>query len=165
MRYWQQKGKYQKELKALTDKLIPSMGKAPTDHGELLRLYNRFAYDVYNNGLCNTDSLGDLFEELIRRADDIELTQNATDLIGSLDKLMTAIKENGDKSNFPDYDCDCDIDDDEDNECYCDDRSEKDIHWDDEVAPLFEAVTENDNGISDLGDCILERVISIENGL
>ena len=165
MRYWQNKGKYQEELRKLTDELIPSRGEAPTEHGELLRLYNRFAYDVYNNGLCNTDSLGDLFEQLVVKVKEIELTPNAADLIGSLDKLMITIRENAEKSNFPDYDCDCDIDDDGDNECYCDDRSDRDIHWDEEVSCLFDPITEDDDGISELGDCILEYVISVEEGL
>lgn len=165
MQYWQGKGKYSTELKELSDKLIPSMGEAPTDHGEFLRLYNRFAYDVYNNGLCNTDSLGDLFETLVERVQEIELTPKAAILIGSLDKLMKTIKENDDQSNYANYDCDCDIDEDEDNECYCDQRSDKEIHWDDEVAPLFEPVTDNNDGMSELGDCILEHVISVEEGL
>ncbi len=37
----------------LYSKLVPSEGQADTMHGELLRMTNRFVYDVFNNGLCN----------------------------------------------------------------------------------------------------------------
>ena len=163
MKYWQGEGKHQKELKELTDKLIPQSGEAETNHGELLRLYNRFAYDVYNNGLCNTDSLGDLFRKLVEKAREIPLGSKAEYLIDNLDKLMMAIDDNDTKNNFPDYDCDCDIDEDSDNECYCDPISEQEEHWESDVRPLFAAVTEDDDGITELGDFLIGYVINIDN--
>ena len=51
--YWNNKGKQQELKDIFYKKLIPPSGKASTPHGELLRQYCNFYYDVYNNGLGN----------------------------------------------------------------------------------------------------------------
>jgi hypothetical protein len=51
--YWNSKGKYEKESKELSEKLVPAMGRAKTMHGNLLRCMNNLYYDLYNNGMCN----------------------------------------------------------------------------------------------------------------
>lgn len=184
MRYWQGEGKYQKELEELTNKLIPQSGEAETSHGELLRLYNRFAYDVYNNGLCNTDSLGDLFRQLVIRAREIPIGSKAEYLIDNLDKLMEAIDENKSKSNWTEEtyeECsECDgsgsIEDYEGEVETCDtccgsgeimsdddEWSEQEEHWEYVVKPLFDGVTEDDDGISELGDNLIRYVINIDD--
>jgi hypothetical protein len=42
------------EMSELFDMLVPSMGKADTEAGEIVRAYNRIAYRYYNDG----DKLG-----------------------------------------------------------------------------------------------------------
>ena len=51
--YWNGTGAYEKELKVLTDKLVPSMGQAKTINGELIRAIHRLCYDYNSNGNCN----------------------------------------------------------------------------------------------------------------
>jgi hypothetical protein len=51
--YWGDCGLYQELQDELWKKLVPASGEADTPHGELVRMINRFYYDVYNNGLCN----------------------------------------------------------------------------------------------------------------
>lgn len=51
--YWAETGAYQKELNEIFDKLVPSIGKADTVHGELVRSINNLSYDWGNNGNGN----------------------------------------------------------------------------------------------------------------
>lgn len=51
--YWNSTGAYEKELKVLTDELMPIIGQAKTINGELIRAIHRLCYDYYNNGNCN----------------------------------------------------------------------------------------------------------------
>lgn len=51
--YWNGTGAYEKELKVLTDELVPIMGQAKTINGELIRAIHRLCYDYYNNDNCN----------------------------------------------------------------------------------------------------------------
>lgn len=55
--YWNDKGKYQKEMVELTNKLIPALGESETYHGEVLRCLANIYHDVYNNGGGNFSSL------------------------------------------------------------------------------------------------------------
>lgn len=48
--YWNDKGKYQKEMVELRDKLFPALGENETYHGEVLRCISNIYHDVYNNG-------------------------------------------------------------------------------------------------------------------
>jgi hypothetical protein len=51
--YWNQNGKYQSVLTVLHDELVPSVGKAETVHGEIVRAINNLFYEYCNNGNCN----------------------------------------------------------------------------------------------------------------
>lgn len=54
--YWSQKGIHQGEYDRLQAKLVPSLGRAWTMHGNLLRCIGNIYYDLYNNGLCNANT-------------------------------------------------------------------------------------------------------------
>jgi len=56
MKYWENKGKFQKELNELTEQLIPPAGECATHGGEILRAAIRLYYDAFNNGFCNNTS-------------------------------------------------------------------------------------------------------------
>lgn len=51
--YWGLNGAYQVEMDFHYDKLVPSVGYAPTIHGEMIRSVSRLFYDYCNNGNCN----------------------------------------------------------------------------------------------------------------
>jgi hypothetical protein len=53
--YWARNGKYQAEYDRLIE-LMPSMGKADTVAGELIRATSKLGYDFYNNGMGNNTS-------------------------------------------------------------------------------------------------------------
>lgn len=50
--YWNGTGKYPQH-QALSDALMPFMGKADTVEGELIRASSKIYYDLYNNGFGN----------------------------------------------------------------------------------------------------------------
>lgn len=51
--YWNDEGKYDKELKSLTEELMPLQGDGETVKAELVRIANRLMYEYCNNGNCN----------------------------------------------------------------------------------------------------------------
>lgn len=51
--FWEHSHTLSDKNSELYEKLVPPSGQADTMHGELLRMINRFVYDVFNNGLCN----------------------------------------------------------------------------------------------------------------
>lgn len=51
--YWNDNGKFSKELSELTEKMMPDSGNAETLNGELVRAVNRLWYEYCNNGNCN----------------------------------------------------------------------------------------------------------------
>lgn len=51
--YWNNRGKYQSEFDSLYEKLVPEIGIAPTENGELLRQASNLYYEYYNNGNMN----------------------------------------------------------------------------------------------------------------
>lgn len=63
MKYWNKKGKYQELYDRLRHDLVPDMGYADTEAGEMIRCLSNVYYDVFNNGGGNLDSgrLGELF--------------------------------------------------------------------------------------------------------
>lgn len=54
-KYWNGRGKYQKTYNSLHDSGVPSMGKAETKWGEIIRIVSKLYYDIYNNGGGNFD--------------------------------------------------------------------------------------------------------------
>lgn len=52
-RYWDNKGKYQKECNILWNTLVPPHGPAGTWMGNLLIAMSKIYYDRYNNGFAN----------------------------------------------------------------------------------------------------------------
>lgn len=82
--YWNGTGFYQKEYEELQEELIPQMGKAESEEGELLRSISRLYYDYCNNGNGNVfnESWGEVeinpfFQEFIDYID-IHLYYNAS---------------------------------------------------------------------------------------
>ena len=65
-KYWNSKGKYQKEYEMLSKMHIPFQGDALTKQGQLLRCVSNFYYQRYNNGFSRCNPLG-RFTEYIRR--------------------------------------------------------------------------------------------------
>ena len=57
-KYWSRKGRYQKRYDAMHSRLVPEIGEAQTDAGEILRLVSRIYYDVFNNGGGNLPGSG-----------------------------------------------------------------------------------------------------------
>lgn len=51
--YWNNRGKYQSEYDSLYKKLVPEIGIAATENGELLRQASNLYYEYYNNGNMN----------------------------------------------------------------------------------------------------------------
>lgn len=51
--YWSKNGRHQKTYDRLYAKLVPDLGEAGSDAGELLRTVSNVYYDIYNNGGCN----------------------------------------------------------------------------------------------------------------
>lgn len=51
--YWNNLGKYQSEYDSLYEKLVPKIGIAATENGELLRQASNLYYEYYNNGNMN----------------------------------------------------------------------------------------------------------------
>jgi hypothetical protein len=58
MKYWYSNGKRQKTYDRLVQKLVPDVGEAETEAGEMLRVMGNVVYDVGNNGGCNFDAGG-----------------------------------------------------------------------------------------------------------
>jgi len=52
-KYWNKKGKYQKQYNEMYVRLVPDSGEADTEHGEIIRIISRVYYDHFNNGGCN----------------------------------------------------------------------------------------------------------------
>ena len=50
---WNRTSPYTRLYAYFNDKLVPALGKANTNHGELLRCAMNIYYDCYNNGGCN----------------------------------------------------------------------------------------------------------------
>lgn len=51
--YWNENGKFQKELDKLYKELVPSTGRAKFLRGEVLRAANELYYERFNNGNIN----------------------------------------------------------------------------------------------------------------
>jgi hypothetical protein len=49
-RFWDHNSPHQDLYNSLYTKLVPASGKAPTEHGNLLRCMSKLYYDYYNNG-------------------------------------------------------------------------------------------------------------------
>jgi hypothetical protein len=54
--YWNNDGRLQKEIDALTDALVPAQGKSATREGEMLSAAAKLQYEFYNNGGGNNVS-------------------------------------------------------------------------------------------------------------
>jgi hypothetical protein len=48
--YWVGDDPRAKKLSDLYDTLVPQVGEADTMHGELIRIFNKHDYEIYNNG-------------------------------------------------------------------------------------------------------------------
>lgn len=64
-KYWNNKGKYQKQYEQLRESLVPDMGMAKTSVGEVLRIVGNIYYDHFNNGGCNLSNYKDERSKLI----------------------------------------------------------------------------------------------------
>jgi hypothetical protein len=53
LNYWNENGKFQKELDKLYKELVPSTGRAKSLRGEVLRAANELYYERFNNGNIN----------------------------------------------------------------------------------------------------------------
>lgn len=51
--FWNKTHSLSTKKSELWEKLVPPSGESATEHGELLRMISRLAYDIFNNGLCN----------------------------------------------------------------------------------------------------------------
>lgn len=51
--YWNSKSPYNYLYDKLYDALVPRMGEAETEGGELIRAVSRLGHEYYNNGNCN----------------------------------------------------------------------------------------------------------------
>jgi hypothetical protein len=52
-KFWTQAHPLTKKQNDLWEELVPSSGKALTEHGELLRMISRLVYDIFDNALGN----------------------------------------------------------------------------------------------------------------
>jgi len=92
-KYWNSKGKYQKEYDKLW-KSVPDSGECEDEDLEILRINSKLYYDYYNNGFCN---LYDCFKrELETFLDFIEIWKEGR-------KLKELIEENTSTTEY----CDC----------------------------------------------------------
>ena len=51
--YWSERGTEQDKYEELWDELVPGLGEADTEAGELVRSISKIYYDLYNNGFGN----------------------------------------------------------------------------------------------------------------
>lgn len=72
MKYWNKQGKYQKLYDQLYKELVPTEGKADTEHGETLRVLSNVYYDIYNNGGANLDAQGSKYRDLVLLGDSLD---------------------------------------------------------------------------------------------
>lgn len=56
MKYWHNQGRHQKIYERLQEALVPDVGRADSEAGEIIRVIGNVVYDVGNNGGCNFDS-------------------------------------------------------------------------------------------------------------
>ena len=92
--YWSETGAYSKEAKALIDDLVPNMGRAKTNHGELLRCITNLIYEHGNNGNGNTFGQWDKLEShwekqleyLIQNMDDTISAKGLKAFVSSLNR-------------------------------------------------------------------------------
>ena len=52
-KYWNKTGKYSQLLDEKWNELVPDLGEAKTEIGELIRSFGRINYEMFNNGCCN----------------------------------------------------------------------------------------------------------------
>ena len=92
--YWSETGAYSKEAQALIDDLVPNMGRAKTNHGELLRCITNLIYEHGNNGNGNTFGQWDKLEShwekqleyLIQNMDDTISAKGLKAFVSSLNR-------------------------------------------------------------------------------
>ena len=94
--YWSETGAYNKELLNIIDDLLTSMGRAKTNHGELLRCITNLIHEYGNNGNGNTFGLHDWtkldshwekqLEYLIQNMDDTISAKGLKAFVSSLDR-------------------------------------------------------------------------------
>ena len=76
MTYWNSTGKYQTESDTLA-KEIPSSGKAPELHIDLVRNVTNLYHDHFNNGNCNWGSKSEQFANIEHNASELDVAANA----------------------------------------------------------------------------------------
>jgi hypothetical protein len=81
------------------DALVPSVGPASTEEGELLRAISNLTYDHYNNGSCNART--DMASELVRLSEE-HLSEKATDLAEMMYYNLRAVERKDYVSYFED---------------------------------------------------------------
>jgi len=168
-KYWNNQGKYQKELKIISDKLIPTYGEASNENVELVRLTNRFFYDLYNNGLGNIEVFIDIFENYSKRLKEIDLSEKAQRCADLISSLVSEFKksEDMDTKNYEEVDCSsCDGSgaDEEGNTCeecdgigfvFEDILSDQDEHLENVVYPIIDKISNN----GEISDALIDEVL------
>lgn len=88
---WNKESPFYPLSKSLSDRLVPMMGPANSETGELLRHLGNFYYDFYNNGGCNLDAgRKDSYEALLANRDDIKAAMKEPELF---DLLFNELKK------------------------------------------------------------------------
>lgn len=153
MEYWNQEGKHYKLMEKIHKKYIDGTKKdSEFDKKEttLIKDYVNYIYDLYNNGLCNIDVLGDYFKNMVEISNELlNLSPNAQKHINNLKELFEELENNSELSDS------IDIDYEEDYE----EMSEKEEHTEYIIIPIMDKLQKDYNGVSELGDAIMEHII------
>jgi len=97
-RFWDGNSQYQELYDKLFDRLVPEIGPADTDHGEVLRCLSNLYYDYYNNALLNFPIMRDEQKVL----DYIDTYTDDKELIETVQRLARELREIPDIETCPD---------------------------------------------------------------
>ena len=103
MKYWEEQGKYQKELDLVSNMkqdMEPEIFNG-VQSLKLLNLLGYYTYDMYNNGLCNfADCYVGEIEDMVNILDEIKTSKTTNEHLSTLNELITEVREH---NNFSDY--------------------------------------------------------------
>ena len=171
MSYWNNDAKYQKAYHQILDLINTGYDENP-EACELFKQFNRFYYDLYNNGLCNFENF---YNETLCFCTDIQpfisndseakaFVKTMENLSYSFDDYMKA-----DCDSLEEVDCcECngsgEVDDEECSECggegwYLDEKiSEQEEVYSRFVEPLISNCENNTIGSDNVFNCIIEAL-------
>jgi len=89
-KYWNETAEDYKLYQKLTDMLVPSVGDADTENGNLLLAISTFGYDQYNNGHCNFTQRKSRYNEMLNilSINSVTLTTNAKQCVKAIENVI-----------------------------------------------------------------------------